>query len=153
MTVLYTVSAFGLLSLGTGFLYWALSTNLRAEDNQFLVDILRTISTILREHPGEPAPLRVEVEVEGPARRYAQYFVRVIDDAGKLFMETPGINQAIPGRAEFPAPVSSVDDFQDAAKWRSPAGKPFLLTFTWAGWGTSGERHSLIQIAHAASVK
>ena len=63
LTVLYTLSAFGLLSLGTGFLYWALSTNLRAEDDQFLVDILETISTILRQHPGETAPLRVEVEV------------------------------------------------------------------------------------------
>src|ERR1051325_3101878 len=95
LTVLYAVSAFALLSLGTGFLYWALSTNLRAGDEQFLVDVLETISTILREHPAEVAPLRVEVELEGPARRYAQYFVRVIETKGKVFMATPGINDEL----------------------------------------------------------
>ena len=153
LTVLYTVSAFGLLSLGTGFLYWALSTNLRAEDDQFLVDILETISTILREHPGEAAPLRVEVELEGPARRYAQYFVRVIDDTGKVFMETPGINEAVPGRDRFPAPTVSMNDFQRVEKWRSPAGKPFLLAARRAGWGNSGQGRALIQIALDATLK
>jgi len=100
LTALYTISAFGLLSLGTGFLYWALSTNLSEEDNQLLSDVVETISTILREHPGETAPLRVEVELEGPARRYAQYFVRISDDSGKVFMQTPGMNEAVPG-SEF----------------------------------------------------
>src|SRR6266446_5532697 len=51
LTVLYTVSAGGLLLLATMFLYWVLASNLTREDHQFLADKVHVLRGILRDHP------------------------------------------------------------------------------------------------------
>jgi two-component system heavy metal sensor histidine kinase CusS len=146
LTVLYTLSAIFILAVASGFLYWVLASDLREEDNQFIADVMETITTILREHPDDKATLRGEVEVEGPARRYAKYFARVMTPPEVVFMETPGMNEALPPPDKFPPPAQEVDEFTDATEWRSPAGRPFLLAATWAPIGTNTNRRALIQM-------
>src|SRR5436305_13601635 len=67
LTLWYTQSSFALLLAATGFLYWALAHNLDCDDDEFLADKLHEIHTVLREHPGDDAALRRELEAMGAA--------------------------------------------------------------------------------------
>src|SRR5437762_219344 len=44
LTAWYTASAFVLILLATGFLYWVLYSNLEREDDQYLADKVRILS-------------------------------------------------------------------------------------------------------------
>ena len=68
----YTASAFVVVAVATGLLYWVLVTNVSREDDQFLVDTVQIMRAVLRERPNDIAALRQEVDWEGAARRYAR---------------------------------------------------------------------------------
>jgi two-component system heavy metal sensor histidine kinase CusS len=146
LAVFYTLSAIVILAVASGFLYWVLASNLREEDNQFINDVMDTIAAILREHPDDKTPLRVEIELEGPARRYAKYFTRIIAPQDVVYMETPGMKAALPPPDGFPSPTPDVDEFDRGTEWRSPGGEPFLLAAAWAPIGTNTSRRAVIQM-------
>src|SRR5438445_13817397 len=77
LTVWYAGSAFLLILGATGFLYWALLTNLDREDDEFLADRVRVLRALLRDRPGDEAALRRAVAGEQGARPEAQTLVRV----------------------------------------------------------------------------
>src|SRR5437773_4602638 len=96
LTVLYTLSAFGILFLALAFLYWQLSTDLQDQEDRFLVDEISTLRVIISEHPKESEQLRTEVEVESTARPFTKYYARILDESGKVIMETPGMERVFP---------------------------------------------------------
>src|SRR5213593_4476190 len=87
LTAWYTGSAFAVVSLATGLLYWALVTNLDREDDQLLADKARILRVLLRDRPPDAEVLHQEVEWEWAASRYAQIYVRVLDSAGRTLLE------------------------------------------------------------------
>jgi hypothetical protein len=92
-----------LLAAATGFLYWALVSNLDREDDEFLADKVHVLRALLRERPGDSRMLEEEVQWEPAARRYGQVYVRVLDREGKLILETPGMGPLLPPDV-FPDP-------------------------------------------------
>ena len=54
----YALSAFALIVVATGFLYWVLITNLAYEDNRTLADNLDSMRLLLHSSPGGALPLR-----------------------------------------------------------------------------------------------
>lgn len=148
LTLLYTLSAFGLLFLVTEFFYWSLVGNLRSEDHQFLTDKIQVLRVILRERSDDIEPLEEEVKWEGSARRFAKYYSRILDDENHNLMETPGMGSIIPVEA-FSVPVGAKEEVEWSA--RRMDGKPYLLTAALAELGPSGERHRIIQIAQDIS--
>ncbi len=99
----YAGSAFCLVALITGALYWALEHHFDVEDNAALADQMQ----ILRGHLGHAGDLQAmlhsEVVEEAAARRFNQVYVRILDADGHDVIETPGMD-AIMAVDAFPAP-------------------------------------------------
>ncbi len=141
LTLLYTLSAFGMLVLAAWYLHWTLAGNLRHEDGQFLADKVSLLRTILRHEGADTADLREEVEWETAALHFAKYYARVLDANGRTLMESPGMSRVLPPAA-FPAPASGAPLESDVATRSLAHGQRFLLL---AADGTDG-RHE-IQVA------
>ncbi len=95
LTLWYTASAFSLVLIATAVLYWVLVRNLQDEDGRLLADKVHVLRTLLRERGGSPSALK-EVEWEWAARQYQQIYVRVLDEAGRAVVETPGMAERLP---------------------------------------------------------
>jgi len=96
LTIWYSVSAFVLILGATIFLYWALTTNLDREDDQFLLDKIAVLRTILREKPNDFAALKSEIERESAARQYGQLYLRILNASGELRLEPEGMSGYLP---------------------------------------------------------
>ncbi len=140
----YTASAFVVVAVATGLLYWVLVTNVSREDDQFLVDTVQIMRAVLRERPNDIAALRQEVDWEGAARRYARVYVRVLDERDHLLIETPGASSIIGQHTLSPAGMG--DEPGPGIDVASSAGAPYRMLAAWANVGTGNERR-LIQIA------
>ncbi len=106
LTAWYTAAAFALILAATGFLYWALTTNLDREDDEGLADEAGILGAVLREQPGDVGALRREAERASAARLYAPLYVRVLGADGRPLAETPGMAAVLPAEA-FPPPGSA----------------------------------------------
>lgn len=141
----YTASAFVVVAVATGLLYWVLVTNVSREDDQFLVDTVQIMRAVLRERPNDIAALRQEVDWEGAARRYARVYVRVLDERDHLLIETPGASSIILQHTLDPAGMG--DEPGPGIDVTSSAGAPYRMLAAWANAGTGGNERRLIQIA------
>ncbi len=146
LTLWYTGSAFALILVVTGFLYWALSRNLLREDDDFIADQISILRTILREHPEDLAALRQEVEWESSARRHAKVFIRILDAGGRRLAETPGMPDFLaPGI--FPPPVGVASEPGGGITVRSPQGPGFRLQAAQSPFGPSRGPARILQVA------
>src|SRR5918995_72339 len=141
----YTAATFVLVAVATGLLYLVLVTNVDREDDQFLVDTAQIMRALIRERPTDIAALQQEVDWEGTARRYARVFVRVLDEDGRLIIETPGATAIIAHHTLRPADTGT--DPGPGIDTTSPAGAPYRMLAAWAPLGTEGRERRLIQIA------
>src|SRR5215471_14228891 len=105
LTAWYAGSAFTLLLLATGFLYWVLVSDFDRADDELLADEISIMRTLLRDQLENAAGVRQEVEGESAARQYAPLYVRILDAAGRqIVMETPGMSDRLAPET-FPSPV------------------------------------------------
>jgi two-component system heavy metal sensor histidine kinase CusS len=105
LTAWYAGSAFALVLAATGYLYWTSVTNLDREDDQLLGDRVRALRTVMLNRPGNTAAIRQEVEEEWEAHERTRVHMRIMDDAGQVVIETPGMSQALP-YSSFPTPAA-----------------------------------------------
>ena len=140
----YTAATFVVVAVATGLLYWVL-VNVGREDDQFLVDTVQIMRALIRERPTDVAALRQEVDWEGAARRYARVYVRVLDESGRLIIETPGASAIIARHTLTPADADAEPG--PGIDVTSPAGAPYRMLAAWAMLGMDGRDRRLIQIA------
>lgn len=145
LTLLHTLSAFGMLVLSTAFLYWVLANNLERKDNQFLADEIHVLRVILQEHPNDLRALEEEVKWEGAALQFTTYYARILDEERHTLIETPGMG-IIPASL-FPAPTGVTEASVKQVKWRFRDSRSYLLMSAWAAVGHSGGKQRLIQVA------
>lgn len=145
LTTLYTVSAFAMLVLAAGFLHWTLVVNFRREDGQFLADKVHLLRTILSRTPADPADLQEEVEWETAALHFAKYYARVLDQRGRILIETPGMSNALPAPI-FPEPTGATSLESQVTGQTLAHGQKFLLLSARAGLG-GGNPQREIQVA------
>jgi two-component system heavy metal sensor histidine kinase CusS len=146
LTLLYTLSACGLLILMAGFLYWALARNFAQEGRQFLADKMHVLRTIVRERSDDPTAFVEELQWEGAAHRFARYYARVLDADGRTWLETPGMHEIVTAAA-FPTPIAVRDTPEKGFKWRSPHGTSYLLMAAWAATKGAGGTRRQVQVA------
>lgn len=146
LTLLYTLSACGLLTLMAGFLYWALARNFVQDDQEFLTDKIHVLRTIVWERSDDPAAFVEELQWEGAARQVEKYYARLLDSHSRTLLETPGMRDLMAASA-FPAPAAALDPPEQSAKWRSPRGPTYLLMSAWAETKRTGEAPRLLQVA------
>ena len=141
LAFLYTLTSFGLLALSGFFLYWVLVSNLRKEDNRSLFEKIQVVRVILREHPDV---LEQEVKLEaGPP--FTKHYFRVMDEAGGVVMETPGMSK-IAGQAGFsPPPVEVRGGPHIGVRVSGRDGRTYLAMSAWAEVGRGGGKRRLVQ--------
>src|SRR5690242_3327745 len=79
----YACSAFLLLLTATGFLYFILVRNFKWEDNEYLVEKMGSLQTLLRDHPRQFDTVEWEVQEESSVSPSIRVLSRVISSEGK----------------------------------------------------------------------
>jgi two-component system, OmpR family, heavy metal sensor histidine kinase CusS len=91
LTAAYSLGGLLLLLLGTASLYLVLRAELERSTELFLADKLHVLRTMLRERPDDYDALREEIVLESAARRYQQFYIRLLDEHGVPILTTPGM--------------------------------------------------------------
>ena len=132
MTAWYVLSAFALIIVATGLLYWVLVNGMYREDVHDLQDNLENASLLLNAARVRHAAIspREGSQVHG---HRPDIYVRVLDSNGRVLMETPGLSRQLPApsKAQLAAlPLSGGASRQVLSR----QGEPFLtLTAPIAG--------------------
>ena len=108
LTVWYSGFALLLLLAATGYLSWALMTDLNHEDDQFLLERMARVRDVLDKSPGDAAALKNEVDALTGTNRLLAIFVRVLDQSGAVIAESAGM-QSFPVKTGAGEEVESED--------------------------------------------
>ena len=95
LTAAYSVAGLLLAVLATASLYVMLRAELDRSTELFLADKLHVLRTMLRERPDDEDGLREEIELESAARRYQQFYIRLLDEHGVPILTTPGMAEQL----------------------------------------------------------
>jgi two-component system heavy metal sensor histidine kinase CusS len=126
LTLWYTGSAFTLVALASGILYWVLVADLVREDDEELTEKARVLRELLHDKGGHRADVQTaksQVEAGWASRQHAQIYARLRGDEGTIF-ETPGMS-AILTSDVFPPPTDG--PLPDPMDVRAADGKTFRI--------------------------
>jgi two-component system, OmpR family, heavy metal sensor histidine kinase CusS len=144
LTAAYSLAGLLLLLLGTASLYMVLRAELDRSTDLFLADKLHVLRTILRDRPEDEEALREEVVLESAARRYQQFYIRLVDPEGQPILTTPGMAEKLDIaeliRRTQSRPEHSISMF-------GKHGQPFRVTSAAAPVGTPPTGSDTIQVA------
>ncbi len=125
MSIWYAVSAFGLVAVTMGLLYWVLVSSLYQEDVRDLSDNLNN-AHLLWSFSNFNGTASVSAErLSGAPRVRPEIYIRVLDGRGQILVETPGMAGQLPApsRAELESVGNAHAERRDLF---SAAGLPFL---------------------------
>ncbi len=91
LTAGYALAGLCLVSFAIVSLYVVLVNELEKSTDLFLADKVNVLRTMLRERPDDWDALREEIELETAARRYEQFYIRLLDEGNKQLLITPGM--------------------------------------------------------------
>jgi two-component system heavy metal sensor histidine kinase CusS len=89
LTAWYVLAALALVVFATASLYSLLVAELQKSADLFLADKMNVLRTMLRERPNDWDGLREEIELESAARRYQQFYIRLLDERNAPLLTTP----------------------------------------------------------------
>jgi two-component system, OmpR family, heavy metal sensor histidine kinase CusS len=89
LTAWYVLAGLALVVFVTASLYFLLVTELQKSTDLFLADKVNVLRTMLRERPDDWDALREEIELESAARRYQQFYIRLLDEQNVPLLTTP----------------------------------------------------------------
>lgn len=141
LSVWYAGSAFLLLAVGTGFLYFALTRSFDRENTEYVTEKTRTLETLLREHPGQQATVQWEVQGESLAHPSIRVFSRILGADRKVLVETAGMSSDLPVEV-FPDAVNLNAPNVETRDIRTSSGRAYRLAATKAG-GAHGDVYTL----------
>jgi len=99
---------------------------------------------MLRERPNDMDALREEVELESAARRYEQFYIRLLDDQGTPLLTTPGMAEQL-DLSELSGQTRGRPERALAMKGRQ--SQSFRVTSAAAPVGSPSSQIDTIQIA------
>jgi two-component system heavy metal sensor histidine kinase CusS len=91
LTASYALAGLFLVFSATASLYFVLVSELEKSTDLFLADKVHVLRTMLRERPDDWDALREEIELESAARRYEQFYIRLLDERDTALLTTPGM--------------------------------------------------------------
>ncbi len=91
LTVWYSGFALLLLLAATGYLSWALMTDLNHEDDHFLRERMAHVRDVLDRSPDDSAALEQEIDAVSGTNRLLPIYVRVFDKSGTIVVESAGM--------------------------------------------------------------
>ncbi len=144
LTAGYALAGLLLVFLATASLYLVLLSELEKSTDLFLADKLHVLTTMLRERPNDWDALREEIELESAARRYEQFYIRLLDEQNTPLLTTPGMAEQL-DMAQFVNRIQSRPD--DTTPMKGRHGQPFRVTSATAPVGSPPTHSDTIQIA------
>jgi two-component system, OmpR family, heavy metal sensor histidine kinase CusS len=129
-------------------LYLVLVSELDRSTEQFVGDKVNVLRTILRERPDDWDALREEIELESAARRYEQFYIRLLDDHGTTLLTTPGMEELV-DLTRVARETRGLDHagLTRAIVMKGKQGKPFCVAAASVPVGSSITKTDTIQIA------
>jgi len=150
MTAGYALAGFFLVFLSIVSLYLVLVRELEKSTDLFLADKVHVLQTMLRERPGDQDALHEEVELESAARRYEQFYIRLLDARSTTLLMTPGMANQL-DLAQLASQTQSHRDRTVQMKGRN--GKSFRVISASAPVGSPASQTDTLQIAVDVSQK
>lgn len=143
LTAWYVLAGLALVVLTTTSLYFLLVTELEKSTDLFLADKVHVLRTMLRERPDDWDGLREEIELESAARRYQQFYIRLLDERSVPLLTTPGME----GQLDLAQLTSRTQGHPERARrMRGKNGRLFLAMSAVAAVGSSDQTDTM-QIA------
>jgi two-component system heavy metal sensor histidine kinase CusS len=121
-----------------------LRTELEKSTDLFLADKLHVVRTLLRERPQDWDGLREEIELESAARRYEQFYIRLLDERATPLLTTPGMAEQL-DLSLLAGQIQSRPDHTFSMK--GMRGRAFRITGASAQVGSPSTRTDTIEIA------
>src|SRR5215813_2167669 len=150
LTTWYSLASFILILCATGILYWGLVAILNRSEDLFLEDKVHVRRAILRDRPDDLNRLKWEavgeVELESSARRYAQFYARLVDENGKDNLSTQQMD-ALLSPTLFTDVVPADAEPSHGTEIHGPQRRSFRVLAAAARVGTSGQKVWVIQVA------
>jgi two-component system heavy metal sensor histidine kinase CusS len=140
----YALAGLLLVFAATASLYFVLVGELEKSNDLFLADKVHVLRTMLRERPDDWDALREEVELESAARRYEQFYIRLLDEKETPLLMTPGMADQL-DLGQLASQTRSRPDRNIRMRGRN--GHAFRVTSAWAAVGSEAERMDTIQVA------
>ncbi|MFZ0951237.1 MAG: heavy metal sensor histidine kinase [Candidatus Sulfotelmatobacter sp.] len=95
LTAWYVLAGLALVVFTSASLYFLLVTELKKSADLFLADKIHVLRTMLQERPDDRDGLREEIELESAARRYEQFYIRLLDERNVPILTTPGMAEQL----------------------------------------------------------
>lgn len=143
LTVLYTVSMLAILASVIGFLLHTMVEDLEFEDNDFLIERISSIRSVVNRYPQDLEHLKEHL-LPRDANRHVRYQVRLQDASGSTVLESPAMASLPP--LLFPPPIISSEPIGRAKKHKTSDGQYYLLNAAWAAAGDDPQ-FRLLQVA------
>lgn len=145
LTAWFILSAFALVLVVTGSLYWALLDGLRQADEEILLNKVHVLHGLLSApHPNE-AVIAQEVGEDANAPRPT--YVRVLSAAGAVLYETPGMAAEVPASSR-PRDAAPQEAGAIIGAVRSVAGRPLrILSMPLRYTTAAGSRDAVVEAA------
>jgi two-component system, OmpR family, heavy metal sensor histidine kinase CusS len=150
LTASYALAGLFLVFSATASLYFVLVSELEKSTDLFLADKVHVLSTMLRERPDDWDALREEIELESAARRYEQFYIRLLDERDTVLLMTPGMEDQL-DLAQLTTRTQSLAD--RTVRMRGRDGHAFRVTSAEASVGSLATEKDTIQIAIDISQK
>lgn len=144
LTAAYSVAGLLLAVLATASLYVMLRAELDRSTELFLADKLHVLRAMLQERPDDMDGLREEIELESAARRYQQFYIRLLDAKGVPILTTPGMDEQL-DVARLASLTRNLSD--RSVTMTGNHGRPFRVASAAATVGTPPMANDTIQIA------
>lgn len=105
LTIFYAGSAFLIVLLATGYLYWAMVRNVDLEDDRTLADKVNLMQALICARSPSDSAIQQEVTESWQVRQQTIVFIRAIAADGRTIAESPEMGTVLPA-ALFPPPVN-----------------------------------------------
>jgi two-component system, OmpR family, heavy metal sensor histidine kinase CusS len=142
LTAGYALAGLILVVVATSSLYFVLRAELEKNTGLFLADKLNVVRTMLRERPDDQDALREEIELETAARRYQQFYIRLLDENNQPLLATPGMAEQL-DLTQF----TKYDAAERSIPIKGRMGQSFRITTAQAPVGSSSTQKDTIQVA------
>jgi two-component system, OmpR family, heavy metal sensor histidine kinase CusS len=150
LTTWYSLASFILILFATGILYWGLVAILNRSEDLFLADKVHVLRAILRDKPDDVNRLKWEavgeVELESSARRYAQFYARLVDENGNNNISTQQMDVLL-APALFMNVVPADAEPSQGTEIHGPQHRSFRVLAAAARVGPYGQKTWVIQVA------
>ena len=140
----YSLAGLSLLLLATASLYIMLCWELERNTDLFLSDKLNVLRTILRDRPDDEDALQEEIELETAARRYQQFYIRLLAHNGVPVLTTSGMTDQV-DLAELAKRTANRPE--RSISMTGKHGQAFRVASVAVPVGSTGARSDTIQIA------